>query len=62
LYVYNRWGELIWESHDADARWDGSYGVQGTDCQEGVYTWKINYKPTQTDEKRIEVGHVNLIR
>jgi gliding motility-associated-like protein len=62
LYVYNRWGELIWESHDADARWDGSYGVQGTDCQEGVYTWKIYYKPKQTDEKRVEVGHVNLIR
>ncbi|MEY4571060.1 MAG: putative adhesin [Bacteroidota bacterium] len=62
LFIYNRWGELIWESHDADARWDGSYGGLGTDCQEGIYTWKINYKPIETDEKRVVVGHVNLIR
>jgi len=62
LFVFNRWGELIWESHDADARWDGTYGALGIDCPEGVYTWKIIYKPQETDEKRVLVGHLNLIR
>jgi len=62
LYIFNRWGELIWESHDAAEKWDGSYGLNGIDCQEGVYTWKINYKPTETDEKKIVTGSLNLIR
>jgi gliding motility-associated-like protein len=62
LYVFNRWGEIIWESHDSEARWDGTYGYDGLDSPDGLYTWKIEYKPTATDEKRIVFGYVNLIR
>jgi len=62
LYIYNRWGELIWESNDANARWDGSYGVNGVKCPQGVYSWKINFKPTETDEKLTINGIVNLLR
>jgi gliding motility-associated-like protein len=62
LYLFNRWGELIWESHDASARWDGTYGGKALHCPDGVYTWKINYKPRETDEKKVVTGFVNLIR
>jgi gliding motility-associated-like protein len=62
LYVYNRWGELIWESHDAEGRWDGSYGNLGINCPDGVYVWKISYKPKETDKKIVLTGHLNLIR
>lgn len=62
VYVFNRWGELIWESHDAKGRWDGTYGSQGNDCQNGVYTWKIDYKPKETDKKVVVTGSVNLMR
>ncbi|MBM3430670.1 MAG: T9SS type B sorting domain-containing protein [Bacteroidetes bacterium] len=62
LYVFNRWGEVIWESHDASKRWDGTYGSKGTKCPDGVYTWKIGYKPKETDEKVVVTGHINLIR
>ncbi|MBU3659987.1 MAG: T9SS type B sorting domain-containing protein [Flavobacteriales bacterium] len=62
LYVYNRWGELIWESKDAKGRWDGNYGTNGLKCPQGVYTWKIDYKPIETDEKLTITGTVNLLR
>ncbi len=62
LYIYKRWGEVIWESRDAKARWSGDYGKKGTDVPAGVYTFKIRYKPTSTDEKVTVKGHINLIR
>jgi gliding motility-associated-like protein len=62
LFVFNRWGEVIWESHDASKKWDGTYGFKGLDCPDGVYTWKISFKPKETDKKISLTGSINLIR
>jgi gliding motility-associated-like protein len=64
LYIYNRWGELIFESRNAAVGWDGSYGSNREIelCQDGTYTWKIEFKVTRWDERKVAVGHVNLIR
>lgn len=62
MLVFNRWGNLIWESHDADSRWDGTYGSNGVKVPQGIYTYKINYKPKETDKKLLVTGHINLIR
>jgi len=62
LYIFNRWGELIWESHDASARWDGTYGPWASDCPDGIYTWKIDYKPIETDDKKVITGFITLMR
>lgn len=64
MYIYNRWGEVIFETHDASIGWNGSYGQNGEIllCQDGTYTWKIEFKTTQNDKRVMKVGHVNLIR
>jgi gliding motility-associated-like protein len=64
LFIYNRWGQLVFESHDATVGWDGSYGGKSeiSVVQDGVYTWKIEFKTTDTDERKMVVGHVNVIR
>jgi gliding motility-associated-like protein len=64
LFIYNRWGEIVFESHDATVGWDGSYGGKSevTVVQDGVYTWKIEFKTSDTDERKMVVGHVNVIR
>jgi gliding motility-associated-like protein len=64
LFIYNRWGQLIFESHDATIGWDGSYGVntEVSVVQDGIYTWKIEFKTSDTDERKVVVGHVNVIR
>lgn len=62
LLIYNRWGEVIFESHDTSVGWEGLYGVDGNKCQDGTYTWKIEVKTTMSDERKTFVGHVNLLR
>lgn len=63
MMIFNRWGELIWESYDASVGWDGTYGVDKSKIvQDGTYTWKIDFKTTMTDERILRVGHVNVLR
>lgn len=62
LYIFNRWGELIFESHNAEIGWDGTYASKGAICQDGTYTWKIEFKTKKNDERKMKVGHVNIIR
>ena len=62
LEIYNRWGQLIFESQNPEVGWDGTYSTQGHQCQNGTYTYKITVKVSALDDKRVIVGHVNLIR
>lgn len=64
LYIFNRWGELIFESHDADVGWKGTYGT-GEDqviVQDDVYTWKIIFTDKMYHKEHTVVGHVNMVR
>jgi gliding motility-associated-like protein len=58
--IYNRWGELLWETYDPEGRWDGSYG--GNLCQDGVYTWKLQFDVLGNDGKILVTGHVTIMR
>jgi gliding motility-associated-like protein len=60
MYIFNRWGQIIWESHDASVGWDGTYG--GNTVQDGTYTWTMEFKTTMNDERVRYNGHVNVIR
>lgn len=60
MLIYNRWGEVIFESNDATVGWDGTYG--GKVVPQGTYTWKIEFKTSATDERITISGHVNVIR
>jgi gliding motility-associated-like protein len=62
LSIFNRWGEIVFESYDLEYGWDGSYGLKGADAQIGTYTWKIEVTEIQSGETRQFLGHVNLIR
>lgn len=60
LLLFNRWGQVIWESHDASIGWDGTYN--GTPVPTGMYTWKMTVKIPFVDERREFIGHVNVLR
>ena len=61
LLIFNRWGEIIWESHDVNVGWDGTYaGVN--EVQDGTFTWRIEFKTTRNDERVRVTGHVNVLR
>jgi gliding motility-associated-like protein len=60
MIIVNRWGETVFETNDTRVGWDGTYG--GKIVQEGTYTWKINFKLKSNDDRKMETGHVILIR
>lgn len=60
MLIFNRWGEIIFESNNAEMGWDGTY--HGKYVQEGTYTWKIEFKTSKNDARKIAVGHTNVLR
>jgi gliding motility-associated-like protein len=59
LWIFNRWGELLFDTIDADEKWSGTRN--GKPLKSDVYIYKIEY----TDYKgRLQslMGHVTLIR
>jgi gliding motility-associated-like protein len=40
IYIYNRWGELLFESNDPKMAWDGNY--KNETCPQDVYTYWID--------------------
>jgi gliding motility-associated-like protein len=41
LQIYNRWGQLIFQTNQFDKGWDGTVG--GNPCPTGSYVWQIEY-------------------
>lgn len=60
LKVFNRWGEIVFESNDPKGAWDGTY--DGQIVPSGMYTWTIETKDINTDEKYTFEGHVTILR
>lgn len=58
--IFNRWGEVVWESFDATGMWMGTYGDQF--AQDGTYVWVVNAKENTTDKKLEFRGTVAIMR
>ncbi|MBL4651299.1 MAG: PKD domain-containing protein [Flavobacteriales bacterium] len=59
MSIYNRWGELIFESFDVNVGWDGYY--LGLLSQQDVYVWKATGKYSNGNDFN-EAGDLTLIR
>ena len=42
LQIYNRWGNLIFESNNINESWNGQH--KNINCEEDVYSYFISYK------------------
>lgn len=62
LIVFNRWGEIVWESYDASAGWNGQYTDRGGLVEDGVYVWTIEFKETMSDKRHRETGTVTVLK
>ena len=59
--IFNRWGEIVFETLDLNVGWDGMYAYQV--AQDGTYTWEMKYIDESCDEGLQKIcGHVNLLR
>ncbi|MFB6306175.1 MAG: PKD domain-containing protein [Flavobacteriales bacterium] len=59
LTIYNRWGELVFESFDVNFGWNGFY--KGKPAQQDVYVWKVEGRFLDGREFR-KKGEVTLLR
>jgi gliding motility-associated-like protein len=57
--IFNRWGEIIFESYNGNIGWDGKHN--NNKCQDGIYIYKLEWIDSRND-KNIKYGHITLIR
>ncbi|MDX2360913.1 MAG: gliding motility-associated C-terminal domain-containing protein [Crocinitomicaceae bacterium] len=60
LFIFDRWGEVIWESHDPTVGWDGTY--KGRIVEAGTYQWIARVKSPYDDNKKIFNGSISILR
>lgn len=62
IKIYNRWGELLFETGTLDRPWDGT--VNGSPAPDGVYVYKATYSGYQNKQLlRLEKkGTITLVR
>jgi gliding motility-associated-like protein len=58
--IFNRWGQIIFESEDPKFEWDGTIN-KSTKVPDGVYTYMITYSTLYEINSR-KMGHVNVLR
>lgn len=61
LTIFNRWGEIIFESYNQEKGWNGHYGDGGL-VQDGVYIWQIEFGETMSDKQHTIRGHVTVLK
>jgi len=60
FYIFNRWGELIFQSTQLGQGWDGT--ENGIKSKVDVYVWKIKSRSMFDDSRHENIGSVTLIR
>lgn len=56
--IFDRWGQLFFDTNDRSAEWNGTFGGQQSPVD--VYVWKV-FMSTVGDERNW-TGHVTLVR
>lgn len=60
LNIYNRWGNILFNSNDMNNGWDGSY--KNNYCPIGTYVYTIDYQTKDGDEPIHKRGRLTLLR
>lgn len=62
LQLFDRWGQIVFESQDPEIGWDGVL-PNGVKASDGTYLWKITYVSCEPINPRHQMtGHVNLLQ
>jgi len=61
MYIFNRWGDKVYETFDIDKPWDGMANDGRKIAQQGVYVWLIRTRDINS-KRHQHIGHVTLVR
>ncbi len=59
MIIYNRRGEVAWESYDSEGEWNGTSSISGK-VESGTYVWIVNTKESKNGKDRTFNGTVFL--
>ncbi len=59
LQIYNRWGQVVFQTKDPSVGWDGTYN--GSQQNSGVYAYKLVYSLADESE-HLQNGNITLFR
>lgn len=59
IQIFNRWGNLIFQSNDLSQGWDGNF--MGRPAQDGIYSWILTTTSNQ-GQLRVKAGQISLLR
>ena len=62
MQIFNRWGELIFESKNIALGWDGTYTKNNYAAPSGVYTYQVRYRFDGMQDSKTIQGHFSLLR
>ena len=62
MYIYDRWGNMIFYSHDIEQKWDGKAHSGSDIAQQDVYIYKIIVTDYNGKKLKPFTGRVTLIR
>ena len=64
MTIYNRWGEIVFQTNDPDINWDGTHQDNNKDLAEGVYYYvcEVYQRSLEGEEKVVLTGDVTLLR
>lgn len=58
--IYDRWGELVFETTDPNQKWDGTY--KGKMLDPAVFVYRLSYMEITTGEAKEAHGNVTLVK
>lgn len=64
ISIFNRWGQVLFETNSLDINWDGRNNENGVECPEGVYYYvaEVYESYLEGTRKRVLKGTINIIR
>ncbi|MFO0360766.1 MAG: gliding motility-associated C-terminal domain-containing protein, partial [Flavobacteriales bacterium] len=62
MQVFNKWGEVVFESTDPKQAWTGSFQGAEHFVPDGVYMYRCTIRDIQNDVNHLYEGHVLVLR
>lgn len=62
MFIYDRWGKLIWQTGNFSKKWDGTNMFSLKEVPVGTYVYLIKFREYADLDRHIYKGTVNVIR
>lgn len=61
LAIFDRWGNVVYQSTGIDGAWNGKTLTQ-KDAEQGVYVYRIDFRAPNDQKEQVKTGSVTLVR